>query len=701
MRAFATLLNSLPGFRCALILLIGAIGTIVPNAAPITVLTNNSQVRSLTGEQAAKHLPVRLRGVVLSDSLPAGRAVVMQDQTEAIYLLAPQSLFSKVQRGDLIEVQGVTDPGDFAPIARIQSCKNLGLEKIPEPQRVTFDDLIRRHFDAQYVEISGVVRRCDPSPEPDDLRSRLLIATGGGRLAVRLHLRVPEGSYVDSEVRIRGICFNQHTTSRQFLSPVVDVPRGMTVFVEKAAPANPYDAPTISTAELLEFAPKRDYGHRVLVSGFVTHFQPGESLWIRDGDRGLRVQSRQQLNVREGDLVKVLGFPGHGEYSPILEDAIFEKLGQSEAPQPLLVTNLATVASHDADLIQIEAKLNDKRVVEDGWVFSLEWNSSPIEAKLRLPKGSNVPAAWLNGSLVRAVGICSVTTDSGAALSGVLKPRGFDLLLRAPSDLTIIKPPPWWTHERIMILCGISAALSLAFTVGVMLAARRRLREQAQRRAMAEAEFAAILSERNRMAREIHDTLAQGLVATSVQIRLAKKHANGAGGPVGQHLDAAQQLVSGSLSEARNSIWNMRSQILETSDLPGALRGILKQLSDGSDLETTLEVAGTPRRLSPVLENNLLRVGQEAITNAIKHAQAKRISVKLDFGKKYFRLVTRDDGRGFDATQLPPGEGRFGLVGMRERAAQLNGELKIRSAPGQGTEITLSVPLSDEMKIQE
>jgi signal transduction histidine kinase len=213
---------------------------------------------------------------------------------------------------------------------------------------------------------------------------------------------------------------------------------------------------------------------------------------------------------------------------------------------------------------------------------------------------------------------------------------------------------------------------------------------------MAEAEFAAILSERNRMAREIHDTLAQGLVATSVQLRLAKKKCAGQDGGAGQYIDAAQQLVRDSLEEARNSIWNMRAHVLENSDLAGALEGILKQLSDGSGVQTAFEVTGKARRLAPVMENNLLRVGQEAITNATKHAQAARIAVSLDFAEKQFRLTVRDDGQGFNAAAPPPGDGGFGLVGIRERAAQLKGELDIRSAPGQGTEVRLSVPLSSE-----
>src|SRR5450759_3203820 len=134
---------------------------------------------------------------------------------------------------------------------------------------------------------------------------------------------------------------------------------------------------------------------------------------------------------------------------------------------------------------------------------------------------------------------------------GVWHPQSFQILLRSPADLAVIKTPPWWTATHIIFLLGMVAVASLSVSGVVLLLARRRLNEQARRRAMAEAEFAAILSERNRLAREIHDTLAQGLTDTSVQLRLAKKHANGASEMMSQHLDIAQQLVRGSLEEAR------------------------------------------------------------------------------------------------------------------------------------------------------
>jgi signal transduction histidine kinase len=267
--------------------------------------------------------------------------------------------------------------------------------------------------------------------------------------------------------------------------------------------------------------------------------------------------------------------------------------------------------------------------------------------------------------------------------------------MRSPADLVVITPPPWWTSGHIMLLFGIVASASLIVAAFVMLTARRHLREQALRRAMAEAEFAAILSERNRVAREIHDTLAQGLAATSVQLMLAKKNVNGGSTELSHHLDAAQELVRESLAEARDSIWNMRSHVLESSDLAGALKEILKQRCDGTGTETSVEVSGRSRRFAPIVENNVLRAGQEAIFNATKYAKAKKIMVRLEFGEKQLRLLVRDDGSGFDTANPPSGSGGFGLMAMRERAAELKGELKVNSSPGQGTEVIFTVPLPE------
>lgn len=205
-------------------------------------------------------------------------------------------------------------------------------------------------------------------------------------------------------------------------------------------------------------------------------------------------------------------------------------------------------------------------------------------------------------------------------------------------------------------------------------------------------EFSAVLAERTRIAREIHDTLAQGFAGISVQLELVARMLAVAPQNAKGHLDQARELVRDSLAEARRSVWDLRSQALEGSDLPAALTETAKRLVANTSVQAQVEVGGTYRRLSRTVEDNLLRIGQEAMTNAIKHARASRLQIDLRFESKRVRFSIRDDGIGFEESKAPE-TGHFGLIGMRERARQIGGELQVTSRPSGGTEILVEVPL--------
>lgn len=207
-----------------------------------------------------------------------------------------------------------------------------------------------------------------------------------------------------------------------------------------------------------------------------------------------------------------------------------------------------------------------------------------------------------------------------------------------------------------------------------------------------EAQFGAVLAERNRMAREIHDTLAQGFVGTSIQLELVAKMMQRAPEKAREHLNTARELVRASLAEARRSVRNLRSHSLETRGLAAALAATARQMTTGSGISAEIETLGQSRPLSGEVENNLFRIGQEALTNSVKHARAQHIHIELTFERDHLLLKVRDDGCGFDPHQGVSSDGGFGLKGMRERVAQLNGELVINSQSGKGTEIAARVP---------
>jgi ligand-binding sensor domain-containing protein/signal transduction histidine kinase len=207
-------------------------------------------------------------------------------------------------------------------------------------------------------------------------------------------------------------------------------------------------------------------------------------------------------------------------------------------------------------------------------------------------------------------------------------------------------------------------------------------------------QFAAVLAERNRIAREIHDNLAQDILGISVQLELVARLMPAAAEVAKPHLDRARILVRNSMAEARRYVWDLRSQELEKKDLPTALNDTARRLTRDREVQAAVQVTGTFRALPSQIENNLLRIAQEAINNSVKHAGARRIMIDLHFDSDALQLRVRDDGCGFDP-QHHNGDGHFGLIGMRERAQEIGGELRILSETASGTEIIVNVPLSN------
>jgi signal transduction histidine kinase/ligand-binding sensor domain-containing protein len=214
------------------------------------------------------------------------------------------------------------------------------------------------------------------------------------------------------------------------------------------------------------------------------------------------------------------------------------------------------------------------------------------------------------------------------------------------------------------------------------------------RLAQVQARFGAVLAERSRIARDLHDTLEQAFTGLALQLdaavaRLAQRDADSAR----THLATARELLRHGQSEARRSVRDLRSTTLEGADLATALSRAAEQLSAGTLVRIVVHIRGTARPLPRDVEQNLFRIGQEAVTNAIKHAQAREVHVDLGFEADRVELHVRDDGRGFDAGTLLAPSGHFGLLGMRERAEQLGGELRFVTGPDGGTEVVVAVPI--------
>ena len=234
----------------------------------------------------------------------------------------------------------------------------------------------------------------------------------------------------------------------------------------------------------------------------------------------------------------------------------------------------------------------------------------------------------------------------------------------------------WWSRTALLLLACLAV---YAFYY-------RRLRQ-------VEKEFDLVLRERNRIAREIHDTLAQGFVGVAVQLELVSRLMTSSGDSAREHLDRARTLVRQYLAEARQSIWELRSQGGDAENFVNRFSKLARQMSESSGVRVSVAVHGVNRRLARHVEDELFRIGQEAVTNAIRHSGAQRITIDLTFDAKKLRMTIIDDGRGFkDEVKTSGPDGHFGLQGMRERAEQIHADLVIESLVGTGTTVSVEAP---------
>ena len=208
--------------------------------------------------------------------------------------------------------------------------------------------------------------------------------------------------------------------------------------------------------------------------------------------------------------------------------------------------------------------------------------------------------------------------------------------------------------------------------------------------------FALVLEERARLAREIHDTLAQGFVGISSQLDAVAMCIPEEATPARPYLEMARRMARHSLTEARRSVMDLRAPALDGQDLASAIQSGIRLWTAGSGVEVEVDVDGTVRTLPEETEQHLLRIAQEAVANAVKHAAASVIQVRLHFAPGQITLRITDNGRGFEQQDVFSSHaGHFGVIGMRERAERLGGALRLASHQGAGTEVEVTVPLHE------
>jgi PAS domain S-box-containing protein len=442
------------------------------------VLSTAEQVRKLTPEQAAQHIKVRLKGVVtFYDESLYSRFV--QDETAGIYFREMVNM-PPLKAGQLIELEGQTDAGEYAPVIVPSSVKVIGEGKFPRALPVTLDDLVSGREDSQFVEVSATVRSVRFEEETQNYL--IDVVTGGERFAVysrQLPVTNRE-ALVESVLKVRGVCATLFNRQRQLFGFNLLVPLPEDLTIERPAPEKPFDITAQPISSLLRFTAQSTTGRRVKVLGTVVYQEPGIALFIQDEKEGLYCQTRQRSRVALGDKVEVLGFPAKGEYTPVLQDSAYRKVGAGSAPGPVSINlDEALSGAYDCRLVRMEAKLLEHTqrgreqfitLERDGFIFNAFLGTEDL--------GSGLVEA-VPGSELAITGICLIERGSSWRAGETWRAKSFRILLRSPGDLRVLRSPPWWNARRVLWIAGVFAGLTIAASAWVAVL-RRRVAQQTE-----------------------------------------------------------------------------------------------------------------------------------------------------------------------------------------------------------------------------
>lgn len=653
-------------------------------AEPAPKLTTIGQVRNLTREQAATAIPVELR-CVATYSKPSIATLFVHDETGTIFVeRPPQPAGTGPIPGDVLLVKGVTGEGLFATIIKGDSSPAAAVTVIshgtlPPAVSITGLDLSHPEMDSRWVSIDAWVHA-------------VLIQDGDMILNCRadnfdFHVLLegplpPESvpwNLAESRIRVRGVVATTFNLRRQMTRRFLRVNTLADITALDHEPTINSTAPLVPADQLLCVggAGPTDL---VRVIGVTTLAIPGRGLYIQHGGGGLWIQTAQPIAAVPGTVVEVVGWPRPGGLKPFIRAKNASIAGISKPPAPIpLTAGEALKSQHDSQWVSIEAELLDSFPTPEG--TALELRDTDMVFRGLVPDNAFPPLEKIEpGSRLRISGIATITPTGNFILQVEDK---LQLLAGSPADILVLSPPPYWTTGKIWIFSSAVIGGLLAFYA---VARGRRLREQETVRR----EFEAVLAERGRFAREIHDSLAQGLTSISLQLECVRDHLPTEPDIAADHVEQARGMVRDSLREARRTVWNLRPLALGEADLATALQRFASNLSRDGKITCRQEIEGTPHPLPPAHEETFLRIGQESLTNAARHAEATEIRHRLRFGAGSVTLSIRDNGKGFDVSERI-GKG-FGLTGMHERVSALGGSLSIDSAPGHGTEVSATLP---------
>ncbi len=654
------------------------------NTGGLPLLMNAAEIHRLKREEAQREYPVKIRGVITS-VLPEHQAFTIQDSTRGIYVIDQSESRSDPPRiGEFLEVEGTTEPGQFAPVVNALRVRSLGVGDLPEPVRPTRDQLLNGSLDAQYVELQGIVTAVQSDG--------VILLTPDGRIKSEIRVTGLKPAdlerYEDALIRVRGCLFAKWDyVTRQVRVGEIWI-NGADIAVEQPAPADLFSTPRKTAAELFLFDPQASVFQRVKVSGQIIHLRDPDC-FMMDGDSGVRFIPKRPASLEVGDLVEVVGFPELSSAPPVIREAVVRKTGHAPLPKArLLGPDDLTGANLDSTEVRVKAQLVNQR------------NTAAGQA-LEMRVGLRSFLAWLPGT---NESILAIPVGSQLELTGTYASQGvsqdvtsFGLLLNSASDITVLARPPWWTPEKLLVFLGALLCV-LAVTLLWITQLRHKVDQrtaeleiQIRERQRVEQQHA-MEQERARIAQDLHDELGSGLTEITMlgaRAQSASTPPEKRGGYLEQMGDKARQMVT-ALDEI---VWAMNPTHDSLASMVSYFSLYAERFLGLANIAWRLEGPFGPGdyAVDSRLRHQLFLAFKEALTNVVRHSGATEVRLSIRVEDGHVHLAIADNGRGL--AKGGQTEEMDGVTNMRARLEKLGGRFEVKSKAGEGTVLSFDLPL--------
>jgi signal transduction histidine kinase len=642
------------------------------------VLTTLMQVQSLSSDDAARRLPVTIRGVVTAIGQARDHWMAIQDDTRGgfVNLDVVSNLVPVV--GQYWTVSGHTRPGDFAPIVVAEHASLHGSGRLPEPVHPSWNQLVNGSMDVQFVQLEGLVTGVQSN------QLTLLLPEGSQEIKMPEWEESELKPFEKAVVSIRGTLFAVWNSATHEVRSGYITMHNAAISVEKPSPADPFDAPEKTPRGLFLFDAKATPFQRVRVRGQVT-YADSQRVFLENG-AGIQIIPDTTTDVHAGEMVEAVGYPEVSVAGPVLREALLRKTDDGVLPPAAHIPDAGLGDAHFASTrICVQGNLVGQHT-EDGTLVL------QIETGTRL-----FPARVAKVEPLRPLRLGSKLSLTGIYVT--IAPNRFVLFLNTADDIAVISEPSWWTLRRLLIAVGallITLALAAVWIASLHRQVAQRtlqLAHEIHEREVAERERS-LEAERSRIARDLHDDLGASLTEISVLSSTGQNPATRE-----QSVETLFQAITGKAKELVSAlditVWTLdptdNSLQLVGDYLCDYARDYLS--SFGIACRFDVPVALPSIALDGRRRHELFLAVKETLNNIVRHANATEVEFRLVIADDGLEIVIVDNGNGFDGNSL---QGGHGLKNLPLRLSQIGGSYGVESKPGKGTIVKIALKFSGQ-----